>query len=62
MTDERLALFDLIDQRAEGNLVREMLAFAAERLMALEVNAATGTAAARVARRCRKPPTRKTPA
>lgn len=29
MTEERLALFDLIDQRADDDLVREMLAFAA---------------------------------
>lgn len=42
MTEDRLALFDLIDQRADDDLVREMLAFAAERLMACEVEAATG--------------------
>jgi transposase-like protein len=45
MTDERVALFDLIDQRADDDLVRDMLAFAAERLMALEVETATGAPA-----------------
>ena len=42
MTDDRLALFELIDQRADEDLVREMLAFAAERLMGYEVEARTG--------------------
>jgi transposase-like protein len=44
MTEDRLALFDLIDQRADDDLVRDMLAFAAGRLMDLEVEAATGAA------------------
>ncbi len=42
MTDERVALFDLIEQRADDDLVRDMLAFAADRLMTAEVEAATG--------------------
>jgi transposase-like protein len=42
MTDDRLALFELIDQRADDDLVRDMLGFAADRLMAMEVDAATG--------------------
>ena len=42
MTDERLALLELVEKEADGDLVREMLAFAAERLMELEVEAATG--------------------
>ncbi len=42
MTDERTALPELADKEADGDLVREMLAFAAERLMELEVEAATG--------------------
>ncbi len=44
MTDDRLALFELIDQRADDDLVRDMLAFAAARLMdcEVEVEAATG--------------------
>ena len=45
MTDERMALFDLIDQRADDDLVREMLAFAADRLMACEVEELTGAPA-----------------
>ena len=44
MTDERMALLDLVEKNADGDLVREMLAFAAERLMELEVEAATGAA------------------
>jgi hypothetical protein len=42
MTDERMALLELVEKEADGDLVREMLAFAAERLMELEVEAATG--------------------
>ena len=42
MTDERQALFELIEKRADADFVRELLAFAAERLMAVEVEALTG--------------------
>ena len=35
MTDARMALLELIEKRADTDLVREMLAFAAERLMDL---------------------------
>src|SRR5215213_5430394 len=42
MTDARMALLDLIEKRADADLVRAMLAFAAERLMALEVENLTG--------------------
>ena len=45
MTDHRMALLDLIEKRADADLVREMLAFAAERLMALEVETLTGAPA-----------------
>jgi hypothetical protein len=34
MTDDRMALLELIEKRADTDLVREMLAFAAARLMA----------------------------
>ena len=44
MTDDRMALLELIEKDADGDLVREMLAFAAERLMELEIEAATGLA------------------
>jgi transposase-like protein len=44
MTDERQALFELIEKRADADFVRELLAFAAERLMAVEVEALTGAA------------------
>ena len=44
MTDERMALLELVEKDADADLVREMLAFAAERLMELEVEAATGAA------------------
>lgn len=42
MTDDRMALIDLIEQGADGDLVRDLLAYAAERMMALEVEARTG--------------------
>ena len=42
MTDDRMALIELIEQGADSDLVREMLAFAAERMMDLEVEAKTG--------------------
>ena len=45
MTDDRMALLELIEKRADADLVREMLAFAAERLMDLEVESRTGVPA-----------------
>lgn len=42
MTDDRMALIELIEKGADGDLVRDMLAFAAERIMELEVEARTG--------------------
>ena len=45
MTDDRMALLELIEKRADTDLVREMLAFAAERLMDLEVETLTGAPA-----------------
>ena len=48
MTDDRMALLDLVEQQADGDLVREMLAFAASRIMEAEVETQTG--AAKVAR------------
>src|SRR4051794_1774897 len=44
-TDDRMALLELIEKRADADLVRTMLAFAAERLMDLEVEARTGVPA-----------------
>src|SRR5436190_15810943 len=45
MTDDRMALLDLIEKNADTDLVRAMLAFAAERLMTLEVENLTGAPA-----------------
>ena len=45
MTDDRMALIELIEQGADIDLVREMLAFAAERMMDLEIEARTGAPA-----------------
>ena len=45
MTDDRMALIELIEKGADADLVRELLAFAAERMMDLEVEAKTGAPA-----------------
>jgi len=37
-----MALVELIEQASDGDLIREMLAFAAERMMEMEVEAKTG--------------------
>ena len=44
MTDERMALLELVEQQADGDLVREMLAFAADRITEAEVETRTGAA------------------
>ena len=44
MTDDRMALLELIEKSADADLVRDMLGFAAERLMEAEVQARTGAA------------------
>src|SRR5919106_740843 len=44
MTDERMALLELVEKSADADLVREMLAFAAERIMDAEVELLTGAA------------------
>ena len=45
MADERMALLELIEKGADADLVRDLLAFASERLMAAEVEQLTGAAA-----------------
>ena len=42
MTDAKMALLELVEQEADADLVREMLAFAAARMMELEIEAKTG--------------------
>jgi transposase-like protein len=42
MTDDRMTLIELIEKGADGDLVRDLLAFAAERMMEVEVEARTG--------------------
>ena len=37
MTEERMALIELVEKQADGDLVREMLAFAAERIMEAKI-------------------------
>jgi transposase-like protein len=44
MTEERMALLELVEKEADADLVRDMLAFAAERIMEAEVEAAAGAA------------------
>ena len=41
MTDERMALIELIEKQADSDFVRDMLAFAADRIMEMEVEAET---------------------
>ena len=45
MTDAKMALLELVEQEADSDLVREMLAFAAERMMDMEIEAKTGAPA-----------------
>ena len=42
MTDDMMSLRSLVEKSADADLLREMIGFAAEKLMALEVGAATG--------------------
>ena len=44
MTEERMALLELVEKQADSDLVRDMLAFAAERIMEAEIEARTGAA------------------
>ena len=44
MTNDKDALRELLAKGSDASLLREMIAFAAERLMELEVGAATGAA------------------
>ena len=54
MTDERMALIELIEKSADADFVREPLAFAADRLMALEVDGLTPRSLRAAARPCRR--------
>ncbi len=45
MTDERMALLELLEKGADADLIRELLAYASDRLMAVEVDQLTGAAA-----------------
>src|SRR6478672_9360659 len=45
MTNDKMALIELIEKGADSDLVRELLAFAADRMMELEVEARTGAPA-----------------
>jgi putative transposase len=44
MTDDRIVLCQLVEKSSDADLLREMIGFAAERLMELEVQALTGAA------------------
>lgn len=43
-TEERMALIELVEKQADGDLVRGMLAYAADRIMDAEIEARTGAA------------------
>lgn len=42
MTDDRMTLIERVEKQADGDLVREMLDFAAERIVEAEMEARTG--------------------
>ena len=42
MTDDKIALQDLLEKSSDASLLREMIGFAAQRLMALETDALCG--------------------
>ena len=44
MTDERMALPELVEKSADTDLIRELLVFASGRLMMAEVDQLTGAA------------------
>src|SRR3712207_9130765 len=44
MTDDKIALREMLEKGSDATFLREMIGFAAERLMELEVGALTGAA------------------
>ena len=44
MTDERMALQDLLEKTPDADFLRRMIGFAAQRLMELDVESRTGAA------------------
>ncbi len=54
MTDDRMALAELLEKGSDGDLLREMIGFMAQRLMDADVQALVGAGPGELAGRSRR--------